>query len=162
MAHVKAGSIAVEGLEVVLRRLEKMPEDIAKHVERYAFRKALKHVKDTADATVPRGSDLSSVAYKTRKGWKQLSDYENKITVKHIKKKFISGQVVNLAPHAHLVHNGHVMKDHKGNVTSRGSLATTPRPWFFDALKRNHAKVVQTLVDEVNKKIKSLETKGTL
>ena len=138
----------LEGLKELEGRLKNMPFKLAVRLEKRALKKALDPIYKEAEAnlarqTTPKTGNLAK-SFLTRN--------------KTFRKFYIKAELVNYAPHAHLIEYGHWLK--KGRIFQRIIRWIGERPFMRPALDAKAAEALEIFRSETEKALEIFEVKN--
>lgn len=141
-------TLQVTGLKELLGRLQDMPTKLAIALEKKALKKALDPIYKEAEAnlarqTSPKTGNLAR-GFITR--------------TKTFKKFYIKAELVNYAPHAHLIEYGHWLK--KGRYLQRTIRWVEERPFMRPALEAKAEEAIEIFRSETERLLDMFEAKN--
>lgn len=152
MTGFRSNSFKVQGLDAVLKKLARIPNDVEKKVKRRAFKKSLGEIEQVAKQLVPVGTGGN------RQDSKRLKD-GFKIRTR-TKKGFLIGELINNRPHAHLKELGFFHTGHK--PLKKVGKYVPPKPFLRPATDQKAERAIEIFAEEVEKMLKTYEAKGKI
>lgn len=149
MTSQSLGATKIEGLAELMKKLDQLPAEIIRKVERSAMKKSLAPTYDAVMRHVPVGETgnlANAVKIKT------------KTVNANAGGSYMYGMVGAFAPHAHLVELGHRMLNKFGEPTKLDHVP--PHPFMLPALLETSDEAIKILAAELGKSLQKCEVKG--
>lgn len=148
MSNESLGTVKIEGLSELMKKLDQLPAELIRKVHRSAMKKSLAPTYDAVMRHVPVG-ETGNLANSVK--------IKSKVVEANAGGSYMYGMVGAYAPHAHLVELGHRMLNKFKQPTKLDHVP--PHPFMLPALLETSDEAVKLLAAELEKSLKKCEVK---